>query len=358
MSLGYSAVRRLLFRLDPERAHHLTLGLLRLAGWFPPSRAWLQSAFGKNGPGLAMQAMGLPFPNPLGLAAGYDKDGLALAGLACLGFGHIELGAVTLQPQRGQRRPRIFRLEADQALINQMGFPNRGVEALVGRLRRAAPSVVRLGINLGKGAETPLERADEDYARLLAAVYDVVDYVTLNLSSPNTPGLRQLQSGVYLERLLDKVTRARHRLTVERGRRVPLAVKLSPDLDPADLETAVDAAVAFGLDGILAVNTTRARAGLASPKAAEAGGLSGRPLWPGSLHIVERIRSKAGGAISVIGIGGIDSPERARQMLDSGADLVQLYTGLVYNGPSLPGSILRSLAESRTKADDRSSRAA
>ena len=339
---GYAQIRRLLFRLDPEQAHNLTLGLLRLAGWFPPSRVWLQHIYADQAPALQKQVMGLTFPNPVGLAAGFDKDGLAIAGLASLGFGHIELGTVTPRPQAGRQRPRIFRLQDDRALINRMGFPNRGVLALVRRLRRSRTSAV-IGVNLGKGIDTRLERSGADYIDLLEAVYEVADFATINLSSPNTPGLRRLQLGRQLEALLGEVCRARDSLTAGSGRRLPLVVKLSPDLADADLDAAANAAAAHGLDGIVAANTTRTRHGLSSPAAAEVGGLSGHPLWPTSIRAVTRIRERVGESMAVIGVGGIDSAERAGKMLDSGADLIQIYTGLVYRGPGLPTSILRFL---------------
>jgi dihydroorotate dehydrogenase len=222
-------------------------------------------------PRLASREMGLWFPNPLGLAAGFDKDALALAGLACLGFGHIEIGAVTLRGQPGRPRPRVFRLEGDQGLINRMGFPNRGVDALVSRMRRRPGGPHVLGVNLGKGAQTPLERAPEEYAQLLRAVNDVADYASLNLSSPNTPGLRRLQSGAHLAELLSTVMRTRDDLAAAKGRRLPVTIKLSPDLDPEHLQTAVGVALAHGVDGIVAVNTTRARVGLTCAGAGEQG---------------------------------------------------------------------------------------
>lgn len=344
MGGGYAVIRELLFRLDPERAHRLTLGLLRLAGWFPPSRALLRSLYAHPVPVPAKQAMGLTFPNPVGLAAGFDKDGLALAGLACLGFGHIEVGTVTPRPQAGRQRPRIFRLQDDDALINRMGFPNRGVHSLVNRLRRTTRGPLIIGVNLGKGVDTPLGQASDDYVELLKAVHALADYATINLSSPNTPGLRQLQLGRDLHGLLKDVCQARETLAAASGRRLPLALKLSPDLAAADLVAAVDAARAHGVDGIVAVNTTRARHGLASANAAVEGGLSGRPLWPASLDAVARIRAGVGESMAVIGVGGIDTPDRAQHMLDSGADLIQVYTGLIYRGPSLPAAVLRGLS--------------
>jgi dihydroorotate dehydrogenase len=342
--LTYATFRRHLFRLDPERAHNLTLGLLRLAGWFPPSRIWMRRTFGTAPVGPEVRAMGLRFQNPLGLAAGYDKDGLALTGLACLGFGHIEFGAVTPLPQPGRDRPRVFRLEPDGALINRMGFPNRGADALVRRLGRARRPGLVVGVNLGLGAKTPIEAAADDYCAVLQAVAEVADFVTLNLSSPNTPGLRTLQTGERLRTLLEAVTEARQRASARRGRHLPMTVKLAPDLDPADMEEAVRTAIRFGVEAVTAVNTTRRREGLISPRQHEDGGLSGRPLWPESRRQVGLVREWAGDNACVIGVGGIDSPSRAREMLDTGADLVQVYTGLVYQGPGLPSSILRGLS--------------
>ena len=231
---NYGPFRRLLFRLEPETAHRLTLKLLAYAGAIPALRFGLRRIFSFEDPRLKVQAFGLEFANPVGLAAGYDKDGNAMLGLACLGFGHLELGTVTLEPQPGNPRPRVFRLVEDQALINRMGFPNQGVARLL-KMLQSRPSNIVLGINIGKSAETPIEEASRDYTKLMELVYEFADYLTVNVSSPNTIGLRELQSRRYLERLLDDLSEIRARLIAESGERRPVLLKLAPDL--ADFRT-------------------------------------------------------------------------------------------------------------------------
>ena len=339
----YSILRPLLFRLDPERAHHLTLRLLRLAGAFAPVRAALRSLFCVTDPALGVNAFGLEFPNPLGLAAGYDKDGAALAGLACLGFGHVELGTVTPRPQPGNPRPRIFRLPEDQALINRMGFPNAGAEPLLRRLRSSRPKGVQVGVNVGKGVGTPIEQAAEDYLELVRVFYGACDYLAINVSSPNTLGLRRLQARDQLEALLRALTGERTKLAAERGRRVPMLVKLAPDLGDDELEDAVGAIVKSGADGVIATNTTTERRGLRSPRARETGGLSGRPLRARSTEVIRRIGVLSGGRLPVVGAGGVFDAEDARAKLDAGAVLVQAYTGLVYEGPGMARRLLQGL---------------
>ncbi len=336
---SYAPFRSLLFRLDPETAHRLSLSLLELAGNAAPLRSLLNRAFSFPEFSQSVQAFGLKFANPVGLAAGYDKDGTAIHGLACLGFGHVELGTVTPRPQAGNRRPRIFRLPQDQALINRMGFPNRGVDRLLTQLRRRPKDVV-IGVNIGKAASTPLQSAADDYLLLLRALHPYADYLAVNVSSPNTPGLRELQDRAQLQGLLGALAAARAELG---GRRIPILVKLAPDLSHPQLADAVQVIGASGMDGIIASNTTTARPALRSHHREQTGGLSGAPLRDQSLHMIGRIRELSGGRLPVIAVGGILGPADALAALQAGAVLVQLYTGLVYRGPGLVREILAGL---------------
>jgi dihydroorotate dehydrogenase len=341
---NYESIRPLIFKLDPERAHELTLRILELAGALPPIRAWMRRIFCLESPDLRVHAFGLDFPNPVGMAAGYDKDGRAFRGLACLGFGHLELGTVTPYSQLGNPRPRVFRLPQDQALINRMGFPNQGSEALLRRLQHwgRIPGVV-LGINVGKGVDTPLDKAAEDYLALLRTFYPVADYLAINISSPNTIGLRRLQAREYLEDLLEALSSARSELEATERRRVPILVKLSPDLNDNELEDAVGVVQGARMDGIISTNTTVDRSGLSSHYREETGGLSGFPLRKRSNEVVRRIHQLTGGKLPIVGVGGIFSPKDARELLEAGAILIQFYTGLVYRGPGLVREILEGL---------------
>lgn len=344
----YNHLRSLLFRLDPERAHNLTLRLLALAGALPPIRAWLRRIFTPQTPGLGVRAFGLDFRNPVGMAAGFDKDGRAIHGLACLGFGHLELGTVTPHPQVGNPRPRVFRLPEDEAVINRMGFPNAGAETLLQGLQRWRPPGVVLGVNIGKGVDTPLEDAVEDYLVLLKIFYSYADYLAINVSSPNTIGLRRLQAREHLEVLLQAISVERSSLQITNGRRVPILVKLAPDLTEGELEDAVGAIVSSGMDGVIATNTTVERVGLRSQRRDEIGGLSGAPLKDRSTEVVRRIQQITNGRLPVVGVGGIFGPEDAREKLDAGAALVQVYTGLIYRGPGLVSEILEGLRSRHT----------
>jgi dihydroorotate dehydrogenase len=340
--LIYPLLRSLLFRLDPEQAHGLTLGLVRLAGALPPVRAVLRAVF--TAPELPVQAFGLTFANPIGLAAGYDKDGLGWRGLACLGFGHIEIGTVTPRPQPGNPRPRLFRLPEQRALINRMGFPGQGADFVAGRLRGSRPLGLVLGVNLGKNKDTPLESAYEDYLALMDVFAPLSDYLALNISSPNTVGLRRLQARQALESLLAPLASRRQELQARLERPVPLLVKLAPDLTEAELDDALEAIQSAGMDGVIATNTTTSRPGISSPLAAETGGLSGGPLGELSLGMIRRIHLLTGGKLPVIGVGGVMSAADARLRLEAGATLVQVYTGLVYAGPGLVRSVIKYLS--------------
>ncbi len=330
----YAALQPLLMRLDPERAHALTLDLLRIAHGLhvlPQPRAG----------GSSVLRMGLEFPNRVGLAAGFDKNGVCIDALGRLGFGFIEVGTVTPRPQPGNARPRVFRLPESRAVINRMGFPNEGVEALAMRLARRRFRGI-CGVNIGKNAATPLDEAGADYAACLRSVYARADYVALNLSSPNTARLRELQQESRLAPLLESLLQLRGQLAIEHGRHVPLLVKLSPDLTDEDLTATSRIIASLGIEGVIATNTTIRRPGLEShPVAEEQGGLSGTPLLELSLGAVRRLRAELGGRAVIIGVGGIDSAAAARAMLAAGADLIQVYTGLVYRGPPL----VRELAQ-------------
>ncbi|HLF82273.1 MAG TPA: quinone-dependent dihydroorotate dehydrogenase [Anaerolineales bacterium] len=340
---GYESLRPLLFRLDAERAHAWTLRLLALAGSLRPARWALRRLYAFQNPAPPVEAFGVRFANPLGLAAGCDKNGVALPGLACLGFGHLELGTVTPAAQPGNPRPRLFRLPEDQALINRLGFPNAGAAALQARLRRGRPPGVVLGINIGKGADTPLERAAEDYAALLETFYDLTDYLAVNVSSPNTAGLRRLQARQHLEGLLAALREARASRVQRSGRRLPILVKLAPDLTEAELEEAVGATLEAEMDGIIATNTTLDRDSLRSSNRSETGGLSGRPLRERSTQFIRRIHALTRGKLPIVGVGGVFEARDVREKLEAGATLVQLYTGLVYRGPGIVREILRGL---------------
>jgi dihydroorotate dehydrogenase len=337
----YSLIRPLLFRLDPEQAHRLTLGLLRVAGAIPPLCVMLRAWFA--GPHRQVEMFGLNFANPVGLAAGYDKDGLGWRGLSCLGFGHIEVGTVTPRPQPGNPQPRLFRLPEDRALINRMGFPGRGAEFVRRHLQNSHPRDLVLGVNLGKNKDTSLETAAEDYLNLLRAFAPLADYLAINVSSPNTIGLRRLQARTALEALLRQLEDQRRAEELRLAKRIPLLVKLAPDLSEEELDDALEAILQTGMDGVIAANTTVERSGIHSKLAGEAGGLSGAPLRALSTRMVRQIVQRTGGGLPVIGVGGILDAESAREKLDAGASLVQVYTGLVYRGPGLVKEILRGL---------------
>lgn len=329
----YRAIRSLLFTLDPETAHELTLALLRQAGSGPLGA--LSGLIPAPRPSAPRRVMGLDFPNPVGLAAGLDKNGECIRAWQALGFGFIEIGTVTPRPQPGNPKPRLFRLPAAQALINRMGFNNKGVDFLLDRVRNSGYRGI-LGINIGKNAVTPIERATEDYLIGLRKVYPWASYVAVNISSPNTPGLRDLQYGAALDQLLDALKTEQRRLASEHGRYTPLAVKIAPDLADAELESVAQALVRHEIDGVIATNTTFSRAGVEGmPHAAETGGLSGAPLRDRSTAIVRQLAALLAGKLPIIAAGGILSGADAAAKIAAGASLVQLYTGFIYRGPEL-----------------------
>lgn len=337
----YQIVRPLLFRLKPEQAHVLTLRLLQLVSALPGLGALVHKFF--NPAPHPIEAFGLSFVNPLGLAAGYDKDGLGWRGLACLGFGHVEVGTVTLHPQPGNPVPRLFRLPVDKALINRMGFPGRGAQYVARQLQAPRPFGLKIGVNLGKNKDTPLENAALDYLALLKIFAPLADYLAINVSSPNTVGLRRLQARDALEELLRVLEQERRTYELEYGRRVPLLVKLSPDLNDDELQDALQAIQLTNMDGVIATNTTLDRPGVQSPLVGEPGGLSGAPLAQRSTALVRRIGELTQGKLPIVGVGGVMTPEDALEKLEAGASLVQLYTGLVYSGPGLVKQILQAL---------------
>jgi dihydroorotate dehydrogenase len=352
LDAGYRLARPALFRLDAERAHGLTLGALAgLSRLARVARRPTRPAGGMAGAARLTPAppvcrvMGIDFPSRVGLAAGMDKDGHALRAWPLLGFGFVEVGTVTAHPQPGNPRPRLFRLPDDGAVINRMGFNNAGAAALAERLARLGPLPVPLGISIGKSKITPVPDAVQDYLVSLRLLHPFADYFAVNVSSPNTPGLRSLQEGAALAELVAALVSASAALAGPVGVAVPIVVKVAPDLPEGAVEEVVEVCLAHGAAGIIATNTTLSRGGLiagpsnAGPSAAgsaqEAGGLSGRPLSGRALEVVRTVRRLAGDRLAVIGVGGICGPDDARRMLDAGAGLVQLYTGLVYQGPGL-----------------------
>jgi dihydroorotate dehydrogenase len=334
----YELARPLLFRIDPETAHGLALPSFRFV-----HRLGLAGLPGRTIAGGRVRAMGLEFPNPVGLAAGLDKDGEFVDALAAFGFGFLEVGTVTPRPQPGNPRPRMFRIPAREAIINRMGFNSAGVARVVANLRRARYDGI-LGVNVGKNFDTPLERAAEDYIACLEQVYPLASYVTVNISSPNTTGLRQLQQADELGALLGALAKARERLARAHGRRVPLAVKVAPDLDDEEIAGIARALVDHGVDAAIATNTTVSRAGVEGlPHAAEAGGLSGAPLRPLATAAIRKLGAALKGRIPIIGVGGIMTAADAREKVAAGASLLQVYTGLVYRGPALVRHIVDAL---------------
>jgi dihydroorotate dehydrogenase len=331
----YSLARPFLFALDPEQAHDLTLAALRVLQAAP----FLPDCVPATEP---VELMGLSFPNRVGLAAGLDKNGECIDGLATLGFGFIEVGTVTPRPQPGNPKPRLFRLPRNQAIINRMGFNNHGIEALIANVRRARFRGV-LGINIGKNFDTPIERAAEDYLACLNRVYPYAGYIAVNISSPNTKNLRQLQGESALDELLGALKDAQARLADRHDRLVPLALKIAPDLDETQIASIAALVRAHRIEGVIATNTTVTRESVqGSPHAEETGGLSGAPLFERSTAVVAAMAKELRGEVPIIAVGGILSGEQALAKLDAGADLVQLYTGLIYRGPALIGEAVRA----------------
>jgi dihydroorotate dehydrogenase len=331
--LLYALARPLLFSLDPETAHNLTLPALRRA-----AALGLTGVVRKPKPD-PRTVMGITFPNPVGLAAGLDKDGAYIDGLAALGFGSIEIGTVTPRAQPGNPRPRMFRLPAARGIINRMGFNNGGVDAFVANVQASRFYQDRqgvLGLNIGKNADTPIERAADDYVACLRKVYPYASYVTVNISSPNTKNLRQLQGASELDALLSQLKEEQSRLADKYGHYVPLALKIAPDVDGDQIRNIGGALVRHRIDGVIATNTTLARRDVEGMRhAAEQGGLSGAPVFEQSNIVIRALRAEVGDAVPIIGVGGILSGRDAKAKIDAGARLVQLYSGLIYRGPAL-----------------------
>lgn len=334
-------IRPLLFLLNPETAHHVTMALLRFVMRIPGIKILFSAIYGVKGERQAVEVMGIRFPNPVGLAAGFDKDARFLKELAVFGFGFIEIGTVTPRAQPGNEKPRMFRLPADLGLINRMGFNNEGVDAVVQRLKKRKPGII-IGGNIGKNKATPNEQAEEDYVTCFEALFDVVDYFVVNVSSPNTPGLRALQEKEPLTRLLKRLSELNRKRPLPK----PLLLKIAPDLTDGQLDEVVEIVLATGMAGIIATNTTISRAGLKSEEqlTREAGGLSGRPVRQRSTAVIRYLRQKAGNDMVIIGVGGIFTAADAQEKIDAGANLVQVYTGFIYEGPGMVQRIVRHLS--------------
>lgn len=326
----FSLIRPALFALDPETAHHLSLDTLRKF-----NNLGLSSLLATQPADDPCTAMGITFPNPVGLAAGLDKNGECIDGLAALGFGFIEIGTITPLPQPGNPKPRLFRLPKANAIINRMGFNNEGVDNLIANVRNTNYRGV-LGINIGKNALTPIERAADDYLACLRKVYVHASYVTINISSPNTTNLRQLQSGDELDSLLSKLKAEQEKLAQQFGKYVPIAVKIAPDLTPEQVKQIASMLIKHSIDGVIATNTTLSREGVENlPHGSEAGGLSGAPVRKRSNAVIRLLVDELQGALPIIGVGGIMSGNDAAEKINAGAVLVQIYSGLIYRGPAL-----------------------
>ncbi|MBT8059534.1 MAG: quinone-dependent dihydroorotate dehydrogenase [Xanthomonadales bacterium] len=338
----YDLARRVLFAADPETAHEMTLESLRLGHRLGATRLLCRV---RSQP---VRCMGLEFPNPVGVAPGLDKNGDYFEALGDLGFGFVEIGTITPRPQPGNPKPRVFRLPEAQAMINRLGFNNKGVDHLVRQVRKHRFQGI-LGINIGKNFDTPIERAAEDYLHCLEAVYAYADYITVNISSPNTENLRDLQGEEELDRLLGALQRRRGELAEEFDRRVPMAVKVAPDLDDGAIPVIAQVVEHHGMDAVIATNTTIGRDGVEGLEhAGETGGLSGAPLKEKADRVLAALRRELPDEIALIGVGGITCGQDAVDKLERGASLVQFYTGMVYRGPELVSECLQAIADRET----------
>ena len=343
--LPYALARPFLFGLDPEQAHELTLNSIARMQNTPLQCVWSQARVDDP-----VEVAGLTFPNRVGLAAGLDKNGRCIDGLGAMGFGFIEVGTVTPKGQPGNPKPRMFRLPRANALINRLGFNNDGLDAFLANVKRARfrQQGGILGLNIGKNAATPIERAVDDYLLCLDGVYPHADYVTLNISSPNTKNLRALQSDDALDALLGAVQERRTQLAAQHGRRVPIFLKIAPDLDEAQVDVIATTLKRHSIDGVIATNTTIARDAVKNlPHGDETGGLSGAPVFAASNRVIAQLRAALGSAYPIIGVGGVMSAADAKAKIAAGANLVQIYTGFIYEGPGLINAAARALAAVR-----------
>ena len=334
-----------MFRMDAEKAHYKTVSLFRFALSLPFGKTIIRSLYNFQSPSLEKELFGLKFKNPVGLAAGFDKDGKFYKEMSNLGFGFIEIGTVTPKPQDGNPKPRLFRLKEDEGLINRMGFNNDGVDAMVERLKRYKPKDVIIGGNIGKNKVTPNDEAINDYIICFEKLFDHVDYFVVNVSSPNTPGLRDLQDKGPLTAILSELMRRNN----EKSNPKPILLKIAPDLTDSQLDDIIDIVAETKIAGVIATNTTISREGLNTPKVRIEeignGGLSGKPVRERATEVISYLHKKSGGSFPIIGVGGVDGPEAAKEKLDAGASLIQVYSGFVYKGPELIGDINRALVK-------------
>ncbi|TRX56670.1 quinone-dependent dihydroorotate dehydrogenase [Thalassomonas sp. M1454] len=334
----YSIARNLLFKLSAEQAHDITINMLKL-----PASVAIKGLYGSQVKDKPVEVMGITFPNPVGLAAGLDKNGECINGFSAMGFGFVEVGTVTPRPQPGNPKPRIFRLPQAEAIINRMGFNNHGVDYLVNQVKKAKFKGV-LGINIGKNKDTSEENAKDDYTHCMRKVYEHASYIAVNISSPNTPGLRALQYGDALNELLSALKAEQKALAEKHGKYVPLAVKIAPDSTEEEINGIAQCLLDNEIDAVIATNTTLSREGVESlDHGAEMGGLSGLPVQDKSTAVIKLLSAALQGKMPIIGVGGINSAESAKEKLDAGASLVQVYTGFIYEGPKLIKNIVDSI---------------
>ena len=330
-------IKPILFLFDPEKVHYFVFGVLKKIHLIPGVAKLIRASYQINHTALERKVFGLTFPNPVGMAAGFDKDAKLFKELSNFGFGFIEIGTLTPKPQGGNPKKRLFRLPEDKGLINRMGFNNEGVEAAIERLKKNKD--VLIGGNIGKNKVTPNEKAVDDYIYCFKALFDYVDYFVVNVSSPNTPNLRALQDKEPLTHLLTTL----NALNQNKSRPKPILLKIAPDLTDAQLDDIIDIMISTKIDGVIATNTTLSREGLASKNKSETGGLSGKPLNKRSTEVIRYLKTKSKNAFPIIGVGGIHTPQDALDKLEAGASLIQLYTGFVYEGPSVVKNILKKL---------------
>ncbi|ASM54228.1 MULTISPECIES: quinone-dependent dihydroorotate dehydrogenase [Pseudoalteromonas] len=334
----YDLARRFMFTRDAEWAHEFALNNLSRFANTPLSAAWSQNIVNKP-----VNFLGLELKNPVGLAAGLDKNAECITAFAQMGFGFVEVGTVTPRPQAGNDKPRMFRLPQSNAIINRMGFNNKGVDNLVNNVKAANYTGI-LGINIGKNKDTPNEQGKDDYIHCMRKVFEHASYITVNISSPNTPGLRDLQYGAALDDLLQSLKNEQLDLVAKHGKQVPMLVKIAPDLDPIQIAQVSESLLSNKIDGVIATNTTLERSMVAGQQYAdEAGGLSGQPVRERATHVVSELKRLTNGQLPIIGVGGIDDVSSAKEKINAGADLVQIYTGFIYKGPQLIKSIVDSL---------------